>query len=165
VIAMAILMTIVAGFSFGLASSTSLGRATREQGLAREAARSCVERMRATAFSEVLARFDARTDNDPAGGVSPGASFDVPGLAPRPDDADGRAGEIVFPLDEDGLLLESLEFERLGMPRDLTGEGDIDDFDHSGNYRVLPVLIRVRWRGAAGDGTFELNTVLKRMRP
>lgn len=153
VISTVVLMTAVVGFAYGLASSTSLGIATREQGIAREAARTQIEELRATEFSEVLARYDGRED------------FDVPGLAARPDDPDGRVGRIVFPLDEGGGLFEDFELPRLGMPRDLTGDGELDDVDHSGDYRVLPVLVRLEWRGAAGDSVFEVLTILKRMRP
>jgi len=160
-----LLLTVVVGFAYGLASSTSLGIATKQLGLASEAARAQLEVLRATAFGEVLARYDARVENDPASGSSPGASFDVAGLAASPVDADGHVGEIVFPLDDDGALREDLELMRLGMPRDLSGEGEIDELDHSGDYRLLPVLVRLRWRGAAGDATFELATVLKRMHP
>lgn len=167
VISTVILLTVVVGFSFGLVSSTSLGQATREQGLAREAARARLEMLRGTTFEEILVRHDANPDNDPdpATGPSPGAHFDVTGLEAQPDDADGRVGEVVFPIDEDGLLREDIELPRLGLPRDLTGEGDIDGFDHSADYRLLPVLVRMRWRGAAGDSSFELSTFLKRMRP
>lgn len=165
VISTVILLTVVVGFAYGLASSTSLGTSTKELTLVHEAARARLEEMRATPFGEVLARYDAFEENDPGAGASPGSSFDVPGLNPRPDDEDGHVGEIVFPQDEDGWLREDLELERLGMPRDLTGEGDVDGADHSGDYRLLPVLVRLRWRGAAGDSSFELTTVLKRMRP
>lgn len=154
VISTVILLTVVMGFSYGLASSTSLGQATREQGLAREAARARIELLRGTAFEDVLASFDGAD-----------AHFDVLGLSAQPEDPDGRVGEIVFPLDENGLLLEGLDMPRLGMPRDLTGEGDMDNLDHSGDYRILPVLVRLSWRGAGGDGSFELLTILKKMRP
>jgi hypothetical protein len=153
VIATVILLTVVVGFSYGLASSTALQRVTREHGIAREAARSRIEEMRATPFAEVLDRY--------AGAE---ATFEVPGLASQPDDADGLVGEIAFPLAA-GELREDLEEPRMGMPRDLTGEGDIDDLDHSLDYRLLPVLVRLRWRGAGGDARFELLTVIKGVRP
>ena len=165
VVSTVILLTVVVGFCYGLASSTSLGRATREQGIAREAARAQLEELRGTEFSEVLARYDAAVDDDPPGGASPGANFDVRGLAPRPDDPDGHVGEIQFPLDENGELREDLDLTRLGMPHDLTGDGELDDEDHSLDYRVLPVLVRVQWRGSSGDAAFEIVTILKRMRP
>jgi hypothetical protein len=165
VISTVILMIVLLGISYGLVSTTSLERAVREQGLAREALRGRIELLRATTFEEVLARFDDDPTNDPAGGSSPGARFDVPGLDARPDDADGSVGAVVFPLTEDGALFEDLDLPALGMPRDLTGEGDIDLVDHSGDYRILPVLVRLEWRGAAGDAALEMSTVLKRMRP
>jgi type II secretory pathway pseudopilin PulG len=165
VISTVVLLVALVGFAYGLASSTSLSVATREQGVASAGARAQLEQLRATDFAEVLARYDDFAGNDPAGGVSPGAAFDLPGLTPRPDDADGHVGEIVFPLDDDGALREDLELPRLGMPRDLSGEGDVDALDHFADYRILPVLVRVEWRGAAGDSVFEVVTILKRMRP
>ena len=163
VISTVVLLTAIVGFAYGLASSTTLGRATREQGIAREGARMQIEQMRATVFEEVLPRYDDFAGNDLPG--SPGAYFDVPGLTARPDDPVGRVGKIVFPLNEDGELREDLELPRLGMPRDLTGDQEIDDVDHFGDRRLLPVLVRLEWRGAAGDATFEVVTILKRMRP
>jgi type II secretory pathway pseudopilin PulG len=166
VISTVILLTLLVGFSYGLVSSTSLGKTTREQATAREAARGRLEEMRGTAFREILVRFDGDPDNDPdpATGPSPGASFDVPGLTARTDDPDGQVGEVVFPLTEDGELREDLELDRLGMPRDLSGD-DIDGLDHALDYRLLPVLVRLQWQGTSGNQAFELLTVLKEMRP
>jgi len=152
VISTVILLIVLLGFSYGLVSTTSLERAVREQGLAREALRGQIELLRATTFEDVLQRFE-------------GASFDVPGLAARPDDADGHVGTVVFPISEDGELLEDLDLPALGMPRDLTGEGDVDDLDHHADYHILPVLVRIEWRGSAGDSVLEMSTMLKRMRP
>jgi type II secretory pathway pseudopilin PulG len=164
VIATVILLTVVVGFSYGLASSAALQRVTREHGIAREAARSCIEEMRASPFEHVLARFDDTDVNDPVGFVSPGSHFEVPGLASQLEDADGFVGEITFPLAA-GELREDLDEPRLGMPRDLTGEGDVDDLDHAADYRLLPVLVRLRWRGAGGNASFQLLTVIKGVRP
>jgi len=158
-----ILLVVLMGFSYGLVSATSLERVTREQGQAREAARAQIELLRALPLEEVLERYDDLPGNDPEGGSSPGASFDVPGLTPRP--GAEAVGTIVFPLSEEGELREDLERAELGMPRDLTGEGELDDLDHSGDYRMLPVLVRLEWRGAGGDCRLEMATALKRMRP
>ena len=152
VISTVILLTLLMGFSYGLVSSTSLGKATREQGTAREAARARIEEMRATNFEQVLALFG-------------GTHFDVQGLTARPGDPDGHVGEVIFPLSEDGELREDIDLPRLGMPRDLSGEGDLDELDHAADYRLLPVLVRLEWRGSSGDASFELATVLKKMRP
>lgn len=154
VVATLILLLVLAGFSRGLVSSSALERMTREQGIAREAAQGKLEELRATAFEEVLARY----------GASPGADFDVEGLRPRRDDPDGHVGAILFPVSELGELREDLELPRLGMPRDLTGDLELDGFDHSGDYRLLPVLVRLEWLGVS-SASLEMVTVLKRMRP
>ena len=166
VVAVLILMIILACFSQGLATSTALERVTRERGVAREAAQAKLEELRATAFGEVLARYDALPGNDPDPGTgpSPGAHFDVEGLRPRPDDPDGHVGEILFPVTEFGELREDLELPRLGMPRDLTGDQFQDDLDHAVDYRLLPVLVRVEWQGAS-RASLEMVTVLKGMGP
>jgi len=162
VVAALILMLVLAGFSRGLASSTALEHVTRERGQAREAAQAMLEELRDVTFEEVFARYDADPGNDYATGVSPGAHFDVEGLRPRPDDPDGRVGQILFPVSELGELREDLELPRLGMPRDLTGDQFTDDIDHAGDYRLLPVLVRVEWQGVSRC-SLELVTVLKRM--
>jgi hypothetical protein len=46
------------------------------------------------------------------------------------------------------------------MRRDLDGDGTIDGDDHAADYRVLPVRVRVRWRGPDGDRELFLVTVL-----
>jgi type II secretory pathway pseudopilin PulG len=172
VISTLILLVVLIGFSYGLASSTSLDQSTRAQGIAREAARAKLDELRAAVFEDVFARFNDNPDDDPLGVPSPGSRFDVRGLAPRPDDADGSVGAILFPVSEDGELREDLELPRLGMPRDMSGEdmdgdgvGDIDALDHASDYRVLPVLVRLEWRGGGGDSMLEMATILKRMRP
>ena len=35
----------------------------------------------------------------------------------------------------------------------------IDAADHSQDYRVLPVTVRVLWTGAAGKGKLEMSTM------
>ena len=92
VVATAILVVVLVGFSFGLASSTALGRADREQVLVQESARAVLEGLRTVDFKEVFARYNADPGDDPDTGPSPGAAFDVPGLNPVPGDADGRVG-------------------------------------------------------------------------
>jgi len=51
----------------------------------------------------------------------------------------------------------------LGCPRDLNGDGDDDDHLVSGGvdgYVILPVTVRLKWRGAAGDCLQEYHAVL-----
>ena len=49
---------------------------------------------------------------------------------------------------------------QLGTPRDLNGDGDVDQEDHSGDYQLLPVVVRVRWAGSSGFERVELKSML-----
>jgi len=75
-------------------------------------------------------------------------------------------GEIVFPaISVAGgplQLREDLLAPEFGMPngRDLNGDGNIDQLDHSGDYQLLPVIVRLRWRNGAGERTAEIRTFL-----
>jgi hypothetical protein len=57
-------------------------------------------------------------------------------------------------------LREDVVDAGLGMPRDLDGDGVIDGADHEANYTLLPIRVRVQWRGVSGVRTFDLETVL-----
>ena len=137
---------------------------TREAGRATQAARAVLERIQAEAFPEAFRRFNGDGADDPGGAnTAPGNTFAVPGLSARRDDADGQPGEVVFPtLDAaPGQLIESVNMASLGMPRDLNGDGAIHaTADYSTSYVLLPVIVRVRWEGAAGPAVVELRSVL-----
>lgn len=132
-------------------STLALSRTNQETSAAMDAAQSVMEAIgdecTGDDFSRIFARWNANPVDEPDG---PGNAFDVRGLEPAPDDPDGRVGEVVFP--GDGIQLrEDGEDRRLGLPRDLDLSGGPPDADdHAGNYRILPVLVRVRWSGASG---------------
>ena len=155
------LLTVGIGMFAGtLGSVMGLGPSLRETARATEAARSVLESMRAQPFDEVWARYNADPADDPgAAGSAPGAAFDVPGLTPVAGDADGRVGRIVFP-EQAGALREDFVDARMGTPRDLDLDGAIDAADHAGDYRVLPVLVRVEWQGRGPARRLELYTTI-----
>src|SRR4029077_3113943 len=102
--------------------------------------------------------------DDPGGpATAPGANFAVTGLSTVPGDADGMVGEYIFPTELVGgvaQLREDVVDARFGMPRDPDGDGDVDSIDHSGNYRILPVRVRLRWKGMNGVRVLELESIL-----
>lgn len=136
-----------------LASSGSLQQSTREKALAYNAARQKIEEMRNRPLNEVYRAFNGRTSDDIVGVVCPGKTFTVAGLVPQ---GSRPVGEIVFPENSSGLLDERIVDPTLGMPKDLTGDGDADEVENAAvssphrpltdrDYRILPVKIVVRW--------------------
>ena len=72
------------------------------------------------------------------------------------------AGEVVFPTvggqlrEDSGGTWDNMtgeEAARLGMPRDINGDGVVDTNDHSSdtNLQILPMLVRVTWQDGAGE--------------
>ncbi|MFN0249130.1 MAG: prepilin-type N-terminal cleavage/methylation domain-containing protein, partial [Kofleriaceae bacterium] len=161
--ALTILMVSVLGFSQAITASAKSAQTTREKTIATQAARRMIEEIEANVFAEAFWRYNALDTDDPGGtGTAQGANFAVLGLRAREDDADGMAGEIEFPIRPGfpGNLREDIVNVPLGMPRDLNGDNVIDTLNHAGNYRILPVLVRVRWRGVSGNCVVELRTML-----
>jgi hypothetical protein len=146
-----------------LTASIFLSRSNSENHEAFLAACSVIERLRSTRFDQAFAAFNADPSDDPGGsGTAFGDAFDVTGLTPQADDVDGRVGEILFP--GGGFVLrENVVDARLGLPRDLDGDGAIDGADHADDYQLLPVVVRVSWRGESGERALEFTTLLAEM--
>lgn len=159
-ISMVVLLVAAGGAMGALSSTVVLSESTWETGVAYAAAQRALERLQGEGLSQVLARYNASTADDPPN--APGPDFDVLGLAPRTDDPDGRVGRVVFPsvpgaptaLREDALDPD------FGLPRDLNGDGLVDGLDHAGDYDLLPVLIRIEWRSQSGNRSVEVQTLL-----
>ncbi len=162
-VAMAVLAVALVGYAKAVAGTTVASRTSREAALANEAARLMVESLRAQPFANVFAMYNTSAADDPVGITSPGANFAVAGLDARKGDADGMAGQILFPVTMVGgvpQLRENLVDASFDMPADLTGEGTIDALNHAANYKALPVIVRVRWKGTGGNGEVKYQTVL-----
>ena len=61
-------------------------------------------------------------------------------------------------------LRENVDLAVLGMPRDLNGDSLVDAFDHSGDYVILPVQVRVEWVGRSGTSEFNAYSMLTEYR-
>lgn len=167
-VVMTILLSALLIFSSTISGVAKQRSVNRESGLAVAAARNLLETLRSEDFTRVYALYNADPNDDPDGaGTAPGKRFAVPGLDDAPDSPDGLEGEVVFPTAVDeatGLeqLREDVAIRALGMPRDLSGDGKVDGEDHSGSHFILPVQVRVRWKGATGVRQFELSSQLCR---
>jgi hypothetical protein len=162
-IASSAMLVALLGFSQAMIAAMRAEALTREQNRATEGARAMLEELRNGDFRDLFRQFNALAADDLAGpGTAPGPNFAVPGLAPVVGDPDGLVGEIVFPVDPGapGLLREDLLLPELGSPLDMNADGASDANDHSADYLLLPVLVRVRWRGPAGTTQVELHTWL-----
>jgi len=164
-VAVAVLAIGLGSSVYALLGGMALQRSAAERTLALQAAETAIETLQAVEFEEVFARFNGWPGDDPAGGASPGDSFAVPGLTAQQGDADGQAGEILFPGDNVSLR-EDVNDPELGMPRDLTLDDPplIENVNVADDYRVLPVRVRVRWRGALGEREVVIGTILNNER-
>lgn len=159
-IVLAILTVTLSMFSSLMASTAQLAPINREMELAVNAGRNIVESMRNTPFEEVFLRYNADPADDPGGaGTAAGASFDVVGLDPQTGDPDGMVGIIIFPTVGNELREDASE-PRLGMPRDLNGDGAVDDVDHRADAILIPIQVRIEWDGRLGDRQVELFTMV-----
>lgn len=159
VIAMGILAIALLGLVGGIMTAQRTNEASRELTLAMNAAREKEEEMRSRTFSEIYALYNANPADDPGGaGTAPGATFAVQGLLPVAGST--ACGRIVFPEGSGGFLAENVVDAKLGMPRDLNGDGVVDAGNRSSDYGMLPVRIVIRWRGIYGDAEFEISTIL-----
>lgn len=157
-IAASVMVIGLLGFMQVIAMSVGSSTANRHADLATQAAREVIEQVQAATFSTLHTTYGV-----PPGGAVPGNAFDVPGLDPDPSDPDGRVGEIRLPVVATGggvEVRENLQQPELGLPRDLNGDGNIDGLDHSADMQILPVLVRLRWRGSTGISRMEFRTLV-----
>jgi hypothetical protein len=186
VVALSVLVVAASIFCQTLLSTTRMRAMNRENTLAADAARVVLERMRNEPFLQIYRKYNEYPGDDPGGaGTAPGHLFEVDGLQPLEGAPAGRPGRITFPsmlvevvvqaggkggmqLGGSGELQTTTEWhlredyddEALGMPRDLNGDNVIDSVNHKFDYLVLPVRVRIEWRGTTGARKFEIVTQL-----
>ena len=152
-IAAAVLAVALSGLLSVMVSANTLRKVNRETALANAAARDLIETAQAQQFSGLLQTYTANP------------TFAVEGLKVQRHDPDGAIGEVMFPTVTRGgavELREDVVDPALGMPRDLNGDGVIDSADHSGDYILLPMRIRLQWRSVTGDRTLDIETLMTR---
>jgi len=163
-IALTILVSVLLGFSQALLGSMVTSRVSREVSVATDGARQVISDLQGSDFDQVFATFNSSQDGALLGNTTiVNGGFAIAGLSAQAGDADGLVGRITFPEVDGDLgpeLREDIADARMGMPRDLSGDGVDDALDHSTDYRILPVVVEVDWRGASGPAHIEFKTVL-----
>lgn len=165
-IALAVLSTALFGFISAILHTSRLNATNRENLSAMRGAERMIETLRDTEFDRIFASYNRVPSDDPPPGygTAPGSDFDVEGLSPVPGDPDGKCGKILFPTDSSGSQLrEDTVNPDLMMPRDLDGSGTIDRVDVAPNCKILPVEVRIDWRGIQGSRSWTYRYIfLKR---
>jgi hypothetical protein len=148
-LALTVLLVALMAMSASTLRMHSLRRQNRERTVAHNAIR---------AISEKLQSVSRHALDNPAGwaqemlaAVAPGGSlgntFAVEELSPQ----EGAAfiGSITVITNETTTDADlGLSF---GMPRDLDGDGVVGNANVGNAARILPIVVRTRWRGAQGD--------------
>lgn len=153
------------GFVRVIASSVGSSSRNQESNQAIQAARAKIEEIQTANFTDLFRLYNAAGGDDPAGvGTAPGATFTVPGLQPDPNDPDGIVGQVLLPtmVGAGGVweVREDLQSLSLGTPRDLSGDGIIDQVDHSLDYGVMPVQVSLQWRGVRGVSRMDFKVLV-----
>ena len=166
VIAMAVLAIALLALMSSIFSSSRLVDTSRERTLAYEAARSKIEEMRnfthCLTFNNIYNYYRVNPNNIAAvAGLNPifVAGVEQPELS------------ITFPMSGANLTeapADAILATSLGMPKDLNRDGDATDVGGTGaaddlntNYKLLPVLITLRWKSAGGSSqTLDVTTFI-----
>ena len=167
----AVLAIGACGMASVLVQSMTVTAVNRETTLAREAARQVLEQIVDIPAGEVYTIFSA-TDpalkdvavyQDPAYTTESQTYYSTESLTTNTQfsDVSGMTANVIFPAAVGGYSLrEDVTDQALGMPRDLNGDGVIDSENHADDYVLLPVRVRVNWKGVTGERSFEVCTVL-----
>ncbi len=156
-----------------LVSSITLESGNRGNLAAVSSVRNVVETVESTPFEEIFTRFNTDPNDDPLGaGTAEGGEFFFvfgksgklqPVLSPAGNTGTVFRVQIRFPTDAMGRLAEGAAPLAAGMPRDLNNDGSVvSGADTAGDYKVLPMRIRVSWQGPSGTEEMVFHRVLSR---
>ena len=160
-----VLVVGMLGFAQVIAFSVGSSTANQERNIAIEAVRAKIEEIQTADFDDLFELYNPIAGDDPGGaGTAPGNTFTVPGLQPDPNDPDGIVGQVITPamVGNTGAweIREDFQSAGLGMPRDLNGDGIVDQVDHSADYGIFPVQVRIQWMGVRGVSTMDFKVLV-----
>lgn len=153
-VSLAIVMLIVALVAMTASNVRSqvLHRSTHERSQAHNALRAVAERIQSVSRAGVDSSLGwanyVRAAFTPGTGEI-GVTFAVAGLVPL--EGAATVGTIEVVLDETST--DATVGAALGLPRDLNGDGDAADASVGADARVIPIVLRARWRSPTGVQT------------
>lgn len=124
------------GLATGIVANSRAYEGAREDAQAIHALRKMAETIRGTAFAEVAVRWT-------------GYGFVVPEI--------GATGTVTVFVNETD---SSTEARKLGLPRDLDGDGAATRTNVSASYQLLPLKVEVTWNGRQGPKSESLHFLL-----
>jgi len=131
----------------------------KERTIAMESIMNVLEDMRSVPFRDLSVLYNDVDSDDPGGsGSAPGHRFSVPELDYVLGGVTTLAGTITLPTIA-GLIREDVVLPELGMPRDLNGDFVADASNHTGDYMILPVTVKVEWPGSAGLNEMKITSM------
>jgi hypothetical protein len=135
-------------------------RVNRERMLAENGVRAVVERLHSVSMraADDPAGWSTVVETAVAAGGEVGTAFDVRELTPR----EGADAVGTIELVDDETATDAALGVQLGMPRDLDGDGAATSDDVGGRALLLPVIVRARWTGSAGNGEIRHVAYLSR---
>ncbi len=144
IIAMTVFMILLSALTSTILGAHLLRRTEQHRQLAESAIHSMGEDIRGTAIvslqgsdpwaASIVSAFDGRT-------------FDVNGLTP----IEGAVSTGTIQIVTDETITDVEIGSDLGLPRDLDDDGSADNADAVDTAVLLPVVLRVDWRGPKGD--------------
>ncbi len=156
-VSLVILVVAVGGLLAVVFSALRLSQSNESTRAADQAVRAILEGLNTLPFEEAYAAFNSDNADDPPSKAAFQALLRVndPVLA----DQKGRAAtaRVLLPAE----MREDLVDPAFGLPRDLDGDGGLDSLDHSGDYRLLPLRVRLEWNAASGSQVLEVATLLR----
>ncbi|MSR62504.1 MAG: hypothetical protein EXS08_08670 [Planctomycetes bacterium] len=132
-----------------------------ESAAASQQARAILEELNSMDFAEIFAAYNEVPGDDPDPTHDYVAALQTRERVLQVGGKGGPTVSVVFPSDGLGHLREDVDNPAMGMPRDLNGDEAKDANDHSGDYVILPVTLRLAWEGVGGDRTLEMSTLLR----
>lgn len=148
-LAVTVLLVAMMAMSASTLRMHSLRRQNRERTVAQNAIRTACERMQAAAHRAITnpAGFAQTVVAAASPGGEVGNTFGVSELQAQ--EGEETVGSILVVTSE--TVSDADLGVELGLPRDLDGDGVVGNPNVIDHARLLPVIVRARWRGVSGN--------------